>query len=779
MIYFGEGNVFHLSTNNTSYIFRAGESGHLESLYYGRKIREAKDYSFIFDRQTRGTGTMTSYSEKTGNLNLDTLPLEYSTYGKGDYRLPSMQLKYEDGNFTTDFLFVNAEKVQKPSLKGLPSSYGESETLCVTLKDKNIGAELKLYYSVFEEANVITRSVRLTNNSDSLIRINSILSMQLDLPMGPEYAMVTFDGAWINERNKNEKKLYPGEYSVGSINGTSSNRHNPFFIVKEDDATEENGNCYGFNLVYSGNHIARVEVSNHGITRIQNGINPFEFEWYLRAGESFDTPEAVLTFSDKGLGGMSRNMHHFVRENIVRGEWKYKERPILVNNWEATYFNFNESKILRIAKEAKNLGIELFVLDDGWFGKRNNDKSSLGDWYVNKKKLPGGIDGLAKKINALGLKFGLWVEPEMISPDSDLYRQHPDWAISTDRFKPSLGRNQLILDLTRNDVREYVINTMTDVLRYGNIEYIKWDMNRVFSDVFSRREGSKGGEIFHRYVLGLYEVLEALTSKFPHVLFESCSSGGNRFDLGMFCYMPQCWTSDNTDSLDRVFIQSGTYYGYPQSVMGMHVACSPSHSTLRSASVENRFNVSAFGLLGYELDITQLNRFDKAAIKKQIEFYKKYRNLFQFGTFYRIGDFFKSEIAKWEIVSEDKTQAVLGYFVDRAKPNRGNDVIKFVGLDENTEYHLTSRTQLLNIRLFGSVINTPLPIKIDVEDGKLFDFLCNTVKLTTEKEDRYASGDALMYAGFKAYEKGTAPDGKTRVLLDNDSRIYILEKNND
>lgn len=777
MIYFGKDNVFHLSTKSTSYILRATETGHIESLYYGKKIREAEDYSFIYDRHSRGIGTMTSYSEKQGSLNLDTLPQEYSTYGKGDYRYPAMQLKYEDGCFTTDFHFVKAEKVLKPDLMGLPSAYGDDGTLCVTLEDKSIGATLELYYSVFEEADVITRSVRLRNTSDKLIRINSIMSMQLDLPLDREYTMMTFDGAWSNERNKHEKKLYHGEYSVGSINGTSSNRHNPFFVVREDDATEFSGACYGFNLVYSGNHIARVEVSNHGITRIQNGINPFEFEWYLRAGETFDTPESVLTFSDSGLNKMSQNMHAFVRENIVRGEWKYKERPILVNNWEGTYFSFNEKKILDIAKSGKELGIEMFVLDDGWFGKRNNDKSSLGDWYVNKKKLPGGIDGLAKKINDMGMKFGLWVEPEMVSPDSDLYRAHPDWAITTDHYDYSPGRNQLILDLSREDVRDYVLNTLIDILRYGNIEYIKWDMNRMFSDVFSHKKGAKAGEIFHRYILGLYYILDALTAKFPHVLFESCSSGGNRFDLGMFCYMPQCWTSDNTDSLDRVSIQTGTSYGYPQSCMGMHVACSPSHSTMRNATVENRFNVSCFGLLGYELDVTQMNKFDRAAVKKQIEFYKAHRSLFQFGTFYRIGDFFKEETAKWMVVSKDKTEAAMGYFVDRCRPNRGNDVIKFVGLCEDFRYHLTNRVQFLNIKTFGGIVNsTPLPIKFDLDDGKVYDYICNTVKLTTEKEDRHVFGDALMNAGFKPGQRSTSPGGDARLILDTESRIYMLAK---
>ncbi len=777
MIHFGKDNVFHLSTDKTSYIFRAMPSGHMESLYYGRKIRECGDYKFLFDKHGCGYGNGTAYSQKDKSLSLDHIALEYSTYGKGDYRLPAMQLKHENDDFTTDFRFVKAEEALKPQLHSMPSSYGDSQTLCVTLEDKAIGAVLEMYYSVFESANIITRSVRLVNNSKSVIRINSILSMQLDLPRG-EYTMLTFDGAWIKERSKYEHKLSSGEFSVGAITGTSSNRHNPFFVIKEDEATEDSGNCYGFNLVYSGNHIERAEVSTHGLVRIQSGINPFEFEWHLRPGESFDAPEAVLTFSYEGLNGMSRNMHKFVKENIVRGKWKNKERPILVNNWEATYFSFSEKQIVSIAKTAKDLGAEMFVLDDGWFGKRNSDNCSLGDWYVNKKKLPNGIDGLSRKINDMGLMFGLWVEPEMVSPDSDLYRAHPDWALTSDHYEPSQGRNQLVLDLTRREVREHLVNTLTDVFRYGHIEYIKWDMNRQLSDVFSHQKGRKTGEIFHRYVMGLYEILDSLTEKFPDILFESCSSGGNRFDLGMFCYMPQCWTSDNTDALDRIFIQSGTSYGYPQSVMTMHVAASPSFANFRPSSIEHRFNVSAFGLLGYEFDVTQLNKFDRAAIKKQIEFYKKYRKLFQFGDFYRIGDFFKSDIAKWQIVSPDKTQSVLGYFVDRVKPNWGNDVIKFVGLDESFTYDMCTRSQLLNLKTFGGIINVPMPIKMDMDDGKFYEFLTNTVKLRTEKENYTLGGDSLMYSGFKPGQPFVLSgfNFSTRMLVDTDSRMYILKK---
>ncbi|MGN1419011.1 MAG: alpha-galactosidase, partial [Acutalibacteraceae bacterium] len=709
--------------------------------------------------------------------------LEYSAYGKGDYRVPAMQVLSADDNFTTDFLFKSAAVTKvKPVLNGLQSSYGESQTLTVVLEDKILGAQLHLFYTVFEECNVITRSVRLYNKGKKAFHIKSLMSMQLDLPMG-DYTALTFDGAWIREREKNEHKLTTGQFSVGSITGTSSNRHNPFFAIKRGSCDEQQGECYGFNLVYSGNHIAITEVSTHGLLRIQNGINPFEFDWLLESDKCFDAPESVMTFSDEGLNGMSLNMHHFVKEHIVRGYWKNRERPILVNNWEATYFNFNEKKILEIAKAGADLGAEMFVLDDGWFGKRNNDKCSLGDWYINKKKLPSGIDGLARKINAMGLQFGLWVEPEMVSPKSDLYKAHPEWAIQTDTYTPSQGRNQLVLDLSNDDVVEYLINTMTDVFRYGNIAYIKWDNNRQMSDVFSHRKGARSGEFFHRYMLGLYKLWDTLTERFPEILFEACSSGGNRFDLGTFCYMPQCWTSDNTDPLDRIKIQQGTSYGYPQSVMTMHVSASPSAAAFRASSIEERFNVASFGLLGYELDVTQLSRFDKAAVKKQIEYYKEHRALLQFGDFYRIGDFFTDNVCKWQIVSADKTESMMGYFINRISPNNGNDQIRFVGLDENKDYSLKSRLQLMNIRTFGEIINAPLPKKFDMDEGKIYDWLVNTVKLHTEKEDYDCiGGDALMSAGFKPHQRYVTSGfklGTSRMILDTDSRLYYLSEKKD
>lgn len=779
MIFLNKDNVFHLQTDSTSYIFRALPSGQLEGMYYGKRIRNSEDFTFLFDKHECGYSNATPRSQDDTSLSLDHIALEYSAYGKGDYRLPAMQITSADDNFTTDFLFKSAAVTDvKPDLCPLPSSYGESKTLTVVLEDKILGAELHMFYTVFEKCNVITRSVRLYNKSQRPFNVKSLMSMQLDMQKG-DYTVLTFDGAWIRERYKHEHKLNTGTFSIGSITGTSSNRHNPFFAIKSGTCDELSGECYGFNLVYSGNHIARAEISSHGLIRIQNGINPFEFDWLLSPGESLDSPESVLTFSDKGLNGMSQNMHRFVKENIVRGYWKDRERPILVNNWEATYFNFNEKKILAIAQATKDIGGEMFVLDDGWFGKRNNDKSSLGDWYINKKKLPSGIDGIAKKVNSLGLKFGLWVEPEMVSPNSDLYRAHPDWAIKTDVYEPSQGRNQLVLDLTNPEVREYLINTMTDVFRYGNIEYIKWDNNRHMSDVFSHRKDARSGEFFHRYILGLYEIWQALTEKFPNILFEACSSGGNRFDLGTFCYMPQCWTSDNTDSLERIYIQSGTSYGYPQSVMTMHVACSPSFACLRPSSIEHRFNVAAFGLLGYELDVTNLSKFDKAAVKKQIEYYKAHRKLLQFGEFSRIGDFFESDVAKWQITSEDKSESMLGYFVNRVKPNWGNDVIRFTDLCEEKDYDLSQRVQLISIKNLGEIINTPLPKKIDLEESKLYEFLTETIKLRSEKEKYTIGGDALMNSGFKPHQpfnlSGYKP-GVSRIMFDCDSRMYYLKE---
>lgn len=775
-----KNETFYLSTNNTSYIFRVSTTGHLENLYYGAKIPFQDDFSFLGNNLRVGYGNTVAYSQADTAVSLEHMRLEYSTYGKGDYKEPSIQLQHPDTCFTTDFKY-NAYKIldEKHQLKTMPSSYGKNvETLMVTVSDKYLKAELELYYSVFEDSDVIVRSSRLVNKGEESFKIHNLMSAQLDLPPN-EYTMLTFDGAWIKERHKNEKKLSSGTFSVSSNVGTSSNRHNPFFAVKEDNCTENTGICYGFNLVYSGNHMARVEVSPHNITRIQNGINPFEFEWTLGAGEDFETPESVMTFSNGGLNGMSHNMHKFVADNIIRGYWQYKERPVLVNNWEATYFFFNEKKILSLVDEAKSLGAEMFVLDDGWFGKRNNDKSSLGDWYLNKKKMPHGIDGLCKKVNSKGMMFGLWVEPEMVSEDSDLYRAHPDWAVNTDKYIPSQGRNQFVLDLTREDVCDYLIDVMTEVFGQANIQYIKWDMNRHFSDVFSHQPNARMGEFFHRYTLGLYRIMKALVEKFPKILFESCSSGGNRFDLGMFCYMPQTWASDDTDSLERVVIQAGTTYGYPLSCIAAHVSGAPSYSALRASDIENRFNIASFGVLGYEMDITKLTAFDKKAVKKQIEFYKQHRKLFQFGDFTRLTDCFKTNETFWQVTSPDKSEGILLHHINRHQVSAQTSFVKFTGLDSQAMYNMCVRRQGLNLKMFGEIIPNKIP-GMD-EESKIYGKVTDIIGLKTEKQEiPSVSGSALMNAGFvpnMQFNGGGFNFTVTRFMLDNSSRLYLATKN--
>lgn len=773
-----KNDVFYLSTKNTCYIFKVSQTGHLENLYYGEKIPFQDDMSFIANNLTCSYANTVAYSQADLNMSLEHMRLEYSTFGKGDYKAPSIQVAYPDTMYVTDFKYNRFHILDKKfTLETMPSSYSDDvQTLCVVVSDKKIGAELELYYTAFEDCDVIVKSSRLVNIGENEIKIHNLMSSQLDLPPN-DYTLLTFDGAWIRERHKTEKQLKCGTYSVSSNIGTSSNRHNPFFAIKESDCTEHFGNCYGFNLVYSGNHAVNIEVSPHDIVRIQNGINPFEFEWTLGKNERFETPESVMTFSSQGLNQMSLNMHAFVRKHIVRGEWQFKERPILFNNWEATYFMFNEKKILAIADEAKAVGAEMFVLDDGWFGKRNNDKCSLGDWYVNTKKLPHGIDGLCKKINQKGLKFGLWVEPEMISEDSDLYRAHPDWAITSDRYIPSQGRNQFVLDLTRDDVCDYLIETMTNVFSMANIEYIKWDMNRHLSDIYSHKPSARMGEFFHRYTLGLYKILDALVKRFPKILFESCSSGGNRFDLGMFCYMPQTWTSDDTDSLERVKIQAGTSYGYPLSCMAAHVSGSPSFMALRSADIENRFNVAAFGLMGYELDITKVSKVDKKAIKRQIEYYKQHRKLLQFGDFYRINDCFNSNETFWQVVSEDKKESILFHHIDRHKVNAQTPYIKFKALSPDAFYQLTNRRQLVNLKTFGEIIPNHLPGMS--EDCFVYEKATQLLALKTEKQaiDKI-SGAALMNSGFMPIIQFTGGGFSlnVRLMLDNSSRLYYIKQ---
>ena len=773
-------SVFELYTDNTVYIFQVLKTGQLENLYYGKKIKVLNVEPL---REKRGSAYCDSviYSKDDPILCLDNVCLEYSGAGKGDFRVPSYEIELSDSSFVLDFKYEDF-KIYKGTVceEELPFAEGskdEAETLEITLKDTVKGIYLVLYYTVFHSSDVITRKVKLINKSKEEIKVKRLMSLSLDL-QNDEYSLITFDGAWAREFGRNEKKLLPGIYENSSSTGSSSDRHNPFFMLKRGNACETQGEVYGFNLVYSGNHSGIIEINPYGKLRVTDGINPLNFSCKLKPQEEFKTPEGVMCFSNEGFEGLSARLHDFVRNHIVRGEWKYKERPVLLNNWEGTYFNFNEDKLISMAQKAKELGIELFVLDDGWFGKRDDSRSSLGDWKENRKKLPSGIKGLAEKIKAMGLMFGLWFEPEMISRDSDLFRLHPDFAVSIPGRVPSEGRNQLVLDLTREDVRDYVVKSVCSVIDSAPIDYIKWDMNRQMSDFYSLRlTDGRQGEFQHRYILGLYDILRKICGRYPHILFESCSSGGNRFDLGMMTFMPQTWASDDTDAYERMYIQEGISYGYPCSVMGAHVSNIPNEETLRSTSLETRFNAASFGLLGYELDPDALSDDEISTIKEQIKFYKKHRKTFQFGEFKRIKSIYSRNKAVWMVISQDKKEAMLIDFQKLYRTNPSEDMFKVRGIHPDKIYKVVKRPQRIPPESMGSLLNQALRAAGNDEDsnGCSKDVEGRYV-IRTNREEYTAYGDLLMEAGIRQMQQfsGAGYNRNIRFMNDFSSGMYVF-----
>ena len=773
-----DGKVFTLNTKNTTYAFRVMETGQLEHLYYGKLIH-GDEPSVLVEKRTFAPGNTVTYNNEHPELTLEDVCFEVSTLGKGDFREPMITAVCPDGSSTLDFVYDGYEVLaKKPEFKTLPSSYdekGKVETLVVTLKDKNHGYTLELSYSVFEDCDVITRSAKFKNTTDSSVKLTRMLSMLVDFEHSG-YKITSFHGSWTREMNKSDMVLPAGKYVNSSFTGTSSNRCNPLFIISDADSTETAGDVFGFNLLYSGNHYSATEVSPWGKTRIAYGINPESFEWTLEAGEEFEAPEAVMTYSKVGFRQMSLNMHDFVREHITRGTWKKKERPILINSWEASYFDFTESSLLKLAKVAKSTGVELFVMDDGWFGDRNDDKHALGDWdIINKKKLPGGLEGLAKKVNDLGLMFGLWVEPEMINVDSELYKNHPEWAIDIPGMDHSEGRNQRLLDLCNPEVVDYMIDRMSEVFATPGLSYIKWDMNRNFSDYFSKYlPAEKQMEVSHRYVLGFYRLLKTLAERFPEILMEGCASGGNRFDLGALCYFPQIWASDNTDAVSRLTIQDGYSYGYPQSTYTAHVSACPNHQTLRITPLESRFAVAAFGVLGYELNLNDSSAEDISAVKAQIELYKQYRKTLQFGDFYRLR---ADNIYQWSIVDKDKNTSVSMVMQKEIKPGEQYLRIGAAGLDADTKYHFYGRKLEYNLKGFGDLVNTVAPIHIK-QDGVLHNVIAKFVKMPGEVEDTVAYGDTLNEGGVKLAQSfvGTGYNDQVRYFPDFGARLYFIEK---
>ncbi|MCM1989919.1 alpha-galactosidase [Oceanirhabdus seepicola] len=784
---------FHLTTDKTSYIIKVLPSGHITNLHYGRKIKHRENFDSLYQNFNTPVGLEVNYSKYIDDFTLNTTKLELSTYGKGDFKEPSIHIEMENGSRVSDFIYESHKIFQgKYKIEGLPHTFenttdqkgknrDEVNSLEITMYDENSDVYVILQYSVFYYKDVITRSCRIVNGERGIIKIHKAMSMNIDLTH-EDCELITLEGKWIREKHIQKQALSKGVYYLDSKRGVSGADHNPFMSIKKKNSDENNGECYGFALIYSGNHQGLVEVNPHEIIRLQMGINPFDFSWTLHKEEGFQTPEVIMTFSYEGLNKLSRNFHNIINNNVIPPQWQHKERSIIFNSWEAVGFDFNEKKLLNLARNAKELGMELFVLDDGWFRGRNDDTSSLGDWMVDDKKLPGGLTQLCHRINEIGLHFGLWVEPEMISEKSERYRKHPEWAIKLPNREPSLGRNQLILDMTNPEVREYLYKTLKRIFSSSNIKYVKWDMNRSVTDVYSNYlESWKQMEFHHRYVLGVYELIGRITKEFPHILFESCASGGNRYDLGMLYYMPQTWASDNTDAGERMNIQYGASLLYPQSTLGAHVGSNPSLQTLRNNSIESRFNVAAFGILGYELDITKISNFEGKVIKKQIEFYKKHRKLFQFGEFYRIKSPFKSNQSILMVVSEDKNEGMIGYYQKLQESNMTLETIKLKGLKEDNQYNLYTREQFMNIEQFGELINEFVPFEVRTNGlkGLVHKIVSDNYLFKGENQRIEAYGDELMYAGFKPYPQfnGGGYNEKVRYIGDFGSRIYYIRTN--
>ncbi|MDD6664186.1 MAG: alpha-galactosidase [Bulleidia sp.] len=684
--------TFHLFNASVSYIFTILENGTPGSLYYGARLTDKDDYSELLEMKRRANAPCTY----EGNLlfSLEHLKQEYPLYGHGDLRYPACSMRRENGSHIFEFRYISHVIYSgKHGINGLPaiwcSTTDEMESLEVELEDANSGTRLTLYYTICSDLPVIARHTRITQAGASAVTIERVMSCNVDL-IDDAWEMVQLNGAWSRERHVTTMPLRPGIQSVYSMRGHSSAQFNPFLALKRKECTETQGECMGFTLLYSGSFLAGVEVDNYHVSRVQIGIHPDCFEWTLQQGESFETPEAVYVYSEDGLNGMSQAFHTLFNRHLVRGKYRMKERPILINNWEATYFDFDEEKIVRIAETAAQAGIELFVLDDGWFGNRNDDHRGLGDWYVNLQKLPHGISGLSQRIHSLGMQFGLWIEPEMVNRDSNLYRTHPEWVMVDPDYVPCHGRNQYVLDFSRKEVVDYIFRCLDQVLDGADVNYIKWDMNRTMSEVYSRSHSSlQQGRVMHEYILGVYDLYERLIQKYPDILFESCASGGGRFDAGMLYYAPQAWTSDNSDAVERLKIQYGTSYVYPPSCMGAHVSAVPNHQVFRNTPLNTRANTAFYGAFGYELDLSKLTEDELEQVRQQVTFMKKYRSVFQYGTFYRLSSPFESNETVWMSVSQDQKTAIVGYYRVLNEVNVGYRRIRLKGLNPDEQYRIS------------------------------------------------------------------------------------------
>lgn len=710
--------IFNLHTPDATYSMAVTEDGYLLHNYYGKRLGD-DDLSYYL-RLNENPFTLKSNLRDKGTF-MDSKSFEYPCHGTGDYRETCFMVMDKDGMSTCELKYEGYRIVKgKPILKQkefdcIPATWcseDEAETLIIEMRDAHLGIKAEIMYTVFAKLDVITRSVHFINEGSDSVELRRVLSTCVDFD-GCEYDWITLNGSWARERVMERSPLHHGKQSVDSVKGESSHQSNPFTALVSHNANEDMGEAFGFNLVYSGNFFAQAEVTQHKRTRVVMGINPFDFAWQLESGYDFQTPEVVMVYSSKGIGKMSRTYHDLYRNNLIRGEWKDKSRPVLINNWEATYFQFNTEKLINIAKEASSLGIEMLVMDDGWFGHRDSDNSSLGDWFVYDKKIDGGLKYLVDEVNKLGMKFGIWFEPEMISPDSELYKKHPDWAIQVQGRELTMSREQYVLDYSNKEVRDCIYEQMRKILDSANIEYIKWDMNRQLTEVGSTTLPAKRQrELWHRYVLGVYDVMNRLTTDYPYILLENCSGGGARFDPAMLYFSPQIWTSDDTDAIERLKIQHGTSICYPASSMGAHVSDCPNHTVGRTTPFDTRGDVALVGTFGYELDVTKISQDDRNKIPGQIDKFKKYNPLVRTGDQYRIGNVFEDNTwDAWMFVSKDKKEALLTYVQVLGRPNYPSRVIKLKGLDEDKKYlveelslRLTGRTLMnagISVEMYG------------------------------------------------------------------------------
>ena len=718
IVYSKSDRTFTIQTKNTTYQMQVDPYGFLLHLYYGKKT-DGSCMDYLLTYYDRGFSGNPFDAGDDRTYSMDVLPQEYPSYGTGDYRSTALIIENADGSTACDLRYRSHHIFNgKYKIPGLPAVYAdetESQTLEIVMEDAVTGVEVTLQYGVLPDYDVITRSEKIVYRGEGKICIRKAQSACLDFVQG-KYDLLTFYGRHAMERRLQREPVTHGSHVIGSVRGTSSHQYNPMMILADEHTTDQYGNCYAMSFVYSGNFKGETLKDQFGQTRALMGLQDEMFSYPLAEGETFYTPEVLLTFSGSGMNLLSQNLHRCIRQHICRGKYKESVRPVLVNSWEAAYFDFDGDTLYELAKEAKNAGIDMLVLDDGWFGKRDDDNSGLGDWFVNEKKLGGTLGDLIKKINDLGVKFGIWVEPEMISEDSDLYREHPDWALTIPGRNPVHARNQLVLDFSRKEVVDHIFDQICKVLDQGNIEYVKWDMNRSLMDVFSRGTEDQG-RVMYDYVLGLYDFLERIVTRYPDLLIEGCSGGGGRFDAGMMYYTPQIWCSDNTDALDRLQIQYGTSFGYPVSAVGSHVSAVPNHQTGRITSLHTRGVVAMAGTFGYELNLGKLSEEEKQEIRLQVEEYRKFAPLIQTGLYYRLSDPAREEYAAWAFVSEDQKEVLLNVVLQEIHGNMTVNYVKLQGLKCSAIYRDTETGKSYN---GAALMEAGIPMPVEMGEFKAY-----------------------------------------------------------